>query len=116
MRLEAQKYLFDVLEALNLVAEYCADETYERYAVSSMLRAAVERQFITAGEALAQMARIDPTAFERIPDARQIVSFRNLLVHGYQTIDDFVVWEVVTNDLGNLRSVVEAMLEEGETP
>ena len=59
MRLEAQKYLFDVLEALNLVAEYCADETYERYAVSSMLRAAVERQFITAGEALTQLARID---------------------------------------------------------
>ena len=55
MRLEAQKYLFDVLEAINLVAEYCVDETYERYAVSSMLRAAVERQFITAGEALTQM-------------------------------------------------------------
>ncbi len=67
MRLESQKYLFDVLEALNLVAEYCADESYERYAVTSMLRAAVERQFITAGEALAQLARIDRQRLSGFP-------------------------------------------------
>ena len=116
MRLESQKYLFDVLEAANLITEFCANETYERYSVSALLRSAVERQFVIAGEALSQMGKIDPATFERVPDARQIVSFRNQLVHGYQTIDDLVVWGAVMNDLAGLRVVVEALLEEGETP
>ena len=116
MRLESQKYLFDILEALNLITEFCTGETHERYAVSAMLRSAVERQFVTAGEALSQLAKIDPDTFERIPDARQIVSFRNQLVHGYQVIDDLVVWGVVTNELPQLRAVVESLVDEAETP
>ncbi len=116
MRLESQKYLFDVLEAANLITEFCANESYERYSVSALLRSAVERQFVIAGEALSQLGKIDLATFERVPDARQIVSFRNQLVHGYQTIDDLVVWGVVMNDLARLRAVVEALLEEGETP
>lgn len=116
MRLETQKFLFDVLEAVNLIAEFCADETYERYSVSAYLRSAVERQFITAGEALSQLTKIDAATFERVPDCRQIISFRNQLVHGYQSIDDLVVWGVVTNDLPGLRAAVEVLLEEAETP
>ena len=42
MRLETQKYLFDILEAVNFITEFCADETYERYAAGPFLRSAVE--------------------------------------------------------------------------
>jgi uncharacterized protein with HEPN domain len=115
MRLETQKYLFDILEAVNLITEFCAEESYERYAISAFLRSAVERQFITAGEALSQLAKIDALTFERVPDCRQVISFRNQLVHGYQSIDDLVVWGVVTTELVGLRQAVEKLLEEGET-
>ena len=57
MRLESQKYLFDILEALNFITEFCADETRERYAESVLLRSAVERQFVIAGEALSQLGK-----------------------------------------------------------
>ena len=116
MRLESQKYLFDILEALNFITEFCAGETHERYAESVLLRSAVERQFVIAGEALSQLGKIDPATVERIPGARQIVSFRNHLVHGYQTIDDLVVWGVVMNDIAPLCAVVESLLLEDETP
>ena len=43
MRLETQKYLFDILEAVNLITEFCAEESYENYNVSAYLRSAVER-------------------------------------------------------------------------
>jgi uncharacterized protein with HEPN domain len=52
-----------------------------------VLRSAVERQFEILGEALGQLARLDAALAARIPKLREIVAFRNLLVHGYATID-----------------------------
>lgn len=65
---------------------------------------------------LSQLAKIDAVTFERVPDCRQVISFRNPLVHGYQTIDDLVVWGVVADHLPGLRIAVEAWLEAAETP
>jgi uncharacterized protein with HEPN domain len=52
-----------------------------------MLRSAVERQFEIIGEALSQLAKIDPAVAARIPDLRRIVGFRNVLIHGYDRMD-----------------------------
>jgi uncharacterized protein with HEPN domain len=46
------------------------------------VRAAVERKFEVVGEALGQLARLDPELAARIPDYRRIIAFRNILIHG----------------------------------
>jgi hypothetical protein len=38
--------------------------------------------FEIIAEALSQIAKLDPPLAQRIPDLRQIVAFRNLLIHG----------------------------------
>ncbi len=40
------------------------------------------------------------------------ISFRNRLIHGYFTVDDRVVWDVVQVHLPLLRREIEALLEE----
>ena len=57
------------------------------YLDNRMLRSAVERQFEIIGEALSQLAKIDPAVAARIPDLRRIVGFRNVLIHGYDRMD-----------------------------
>jgi len=52
-----------------------------------MLRSAVERQFEIIGEALGTLARIDATIAARNPELRDIVAFRNILIHGYAILD-----------------------------
>jgi Uncharacterized conserved protein len=74
------------------------------------VRSAVERQFEIIGEALAQLARIDPDTAIHITDAKRIVSFRNLLVHGYAQVDQRIVWDVLEHKLPKLRQEVEALL------
>jgi uncharacterized protein with HEPN domain len=79
-----------------------------------MLRAAVERQFTIVGEATVALRRIDPTLAASIPDLAKIIAFRNILVHGYATVDNRVVWGIVEGQLAPLRNTVERPLRSVE--
>jgi uncharacterized protein with HEPN domain len=52
------------------------------------LRQAVERNFEIIGEAVGRLAKLDPDTSSRIGQYAQIIAFRNLLIHGYDLIDD----------------------------
>ncbi len=54
------------------------------------------------GEALNRISRDEPAVLEEIRDYRDIISFRNILVHGYDAIDDHIVWDTIQADLENL--------------
>jgi uncharacterized protein with HEPN domain len=77
-----------------------------------MLRAATERQFEIIGEALGQLAKRDPAVATGISDYRQIIAFRNILIHGYAEIDDRLVWDIVETKLPKLRADVGDLLED----
>ena len=53
----------------------------------------------------------------RIPGLARAVAFRNLLIHGYATVDDPTVWRTTQEDLPGLRAVVAGLLAElGDFP
>jgi uncharacterized protein with HEPN domain len=63
MRHEAKKYLYDVAQAADLIAQFTAGKTFANYQDDPMLRAAVERKFEIIGEGLMQLSKRDaPTA------------------------------------------------------
>jgi uncharacterized protein with HEPN domain len=75
-----------------------------------MLRSAVERQLGIVGEALNKLSKVDLATASAITDLRRIVGFRNVLVHGYATVDDFLVWQIVETSLPRLLGEVDALL------
>jgi uncharacterized protein with HEPN domain len=75
-----------------------------------MLRAAVERQFEIIGEALTGLKRIGPETAAEIPELARIIAFRNILIHGYATVDDKLVWGIVETDLAPLRQTIDRLL------
>jgi uncharacterized protein with HEPN domain len=75
-----------------------------------MLRSAVERQFTVLGEARSRLARDFPSVAALIPDRARIIAFRNILVHGYASVDDRIVWGVIENHLNPLRAAVSKAL------
>jgi len=110
MRLESRKYLYDIQEAADLAARFTAGKELGDYRGDIMLRFAVERAFAIIGEALTQLARIDPPSAGHITDLRSIVAFRNILVHAYAQVDDEIVWGIVQSKLPILiREVSELM-------
>jgi uncharacterized protein with HEPN domain len=59
----------------------------------------VEREFIIIGEALKVISQRSPELFERIPEGRQIIDFRNLLTHEYLNVSDRIGWGAIQTDL-----------------
>ncbi len=110
MRRDAEKFLWDAGEAANVVAIMTDGKTFADFDGDIVRRSAVERQFEILGEALSNLARLDPALAAKIPDLRQIVAFRNILIHGYATIDRARVWRTVLDDLPRSRGVLHALL------
>ncbi len=77
-----------------------------------MLRSAVERQLEIIGEALNQLSKVAPEVAAQIPELARVVAFRNILIHGYATVDDALVWQVVIERVPALRDVLRGLLEE----
>jgi uncharacterized protein with HEPN domain len=66
------------------------------YINDELLRSAVERQFEIAGEAFAGLRRADPTLAASISELPRIIACRNVLIHGYATVDNDLVQKLLT--------------------
>jgi uncharacterized protein with HEPN domain len=112
MEPESRKYLYDMSQAAHLLLQFSEGRTFEEYTENPMLRSAVERQFEILGEALSQLNRRDPETARRIPEHRRIISFRNVLIHGYAAVDDRIVWGVLQQDAPRLIEYIDELLDE----
>lgn len=84
----------------------------DEYEQDELLRSGVERKFEIIGEALNRVSRDNPTLLDKIREHRNIVSFRNTLAHGYDSIDNRIVWGIIEEDLGKLLEDVERLIAE----
>ncbi len=75
-----------------------------------MMQAAVERKFGVIGEALNRLRKDHPELAQGIPRLREIIDFRNVLVHGYGHVVPGLVWDYVETHLTQLRETVQALL------
>lgn len=47
---------------------------------------------------------------EKIDHCRQIIAFRNVLIHGYAEVDDALVWDIVQSRLKPLQLQIDVLL------
>lgn len=72
----------------------------------------MERNLEIVGEAVGRLRRDDPETAGRLSEHERIVAFRNVLIHGYDLVDDAIVWDTIRTKLPLLLSEVKALLEE----
>jgi uncharacterized protein with HEPN domain len=108
---DPRKSLGDIQRAADFLVQLTSHRTVDESRIDEVFRSAVERKFEIIGEALNRLQRIDPALAAIIPQHRQIISFRNILLHSYDVIDDQVVWDIVQKDLQPLLQEVLKLLE-----
>ena len=111
MQLESKKFLYDISKASNKILTFVGAKCWDDYYQDDLLKSGVERQFEIIGEALNQLSKVDNSTVVKITDYQQIISFRNILIHGYADVDDRLVWNLIETKLALLVEQVDGLIK-----
>jgi len=111
MKNEAKKRLQDIADACAAVVQFATGKDFSIYQADEMFRSAVERKLEIIGEAFVKLEDAEPAVTEQFPELRKIVGLRNRIIHGYDNVDEELIWDVVQNKLPALQQKVEALLK-----
>ena len=110
MERDVQTHLFDVVSNCKRIHEFVREMDFEAYYGDELVKSAVERRFINIGESLSRLKQSDLIIFGKIANAQRIVGFRNVLVHGYESISDRLVWGIIEENLPELQATCEELM------
>jgi len=109
MQLEVKAHVFDIVQAGDLLLAFTVGRNREEYLADPYLRSTVERQLEIIGEATSKLAKLDSVTASKITDYRKLISFRNVLIHGYADIDNELVWDLIQSKLALLLDEVRSL-------
>ncbi len=106
-----KKYLYDVQQSVDSIFEYLGEKRdFFEYERNKLLRRAVERELEIIGEAVKHLLELDENIC--IDNARRIVDLRNFVIHGYDKVDNVIIWGILCKDLPKLKQQVDALMAE----
>ncbi|MBK7762375.1 MAG: DUF86 domain-containing protein [Bacteroidetes bacterium] len=102
--------LMHILDAITEIETYISEVDFEVFMDNSMMRFACIKQMEIIGEA---SNHISPETKERFSTIEwtQIVGMRNVFVHEYFGVDVSLVWEIIKNDLPDLKSKISLITQ-----
>ncbi|MBG7612124.1 DUF86 domain-containing protein, partial [Polaribacter sp. BAL334] len=103
-----KKYLSDILIAIDLIEKFTVEITdFNMYQNDLKTQSAVERQLAIIGEALNQLKKV--SSITEIKNDKQIIGFRNRLIHAYDSIDNSIVWAIINRHLKKLKEEIQSL-------
>ena len=103
-----KQYLFDIEQSMIDIENYMsAIDSFEQYKMNKLIRRAVERELGIIGEAMNRIIKISPSI--NIPKAKEIISTRNKIIHGYDEVDDVIIYTIVRKHLPVLRKNLDRL-------
>lgn len=112
MKDKIRKNLIDILQSAEEIRIFTRNFDFKSYQESPVTQRAVERDFEIIGEALSRIRKIDEDFIENISEHHRIIGFRNILIHGYDIIDEKLVWNAVTDHLPVLINEIQKLLRD----
>ena len=101
MKNEIKKFLYDIKESIESIENYLGDKRdFKVYQNNKMLRRAVEREFEIIGEAMSRIVKLDEN-----------INMRNRVIHGYDKIDDAIVWGTIVRHLPILKKEIQNLTD-----
>ncbi len=104
-------YLEDIERHASAAVRFVSGYSLEQYLSDEKTKAAVERVLEICGEAMRGLHQAAPEVAERIPHARDIIGFRNILAHGYAQLDHDKVFNIATVHAPQLLAAVREALK-----
>lgn len=109
MQPKTPKLLNDLRDSAAFILAAVSGKSFDHYHGDRVLRQAIERSFEIIGEAMKRLAQHDPETAARIGDYREIIAFRNVLIHGYDLVDHHLVWSTIEHEVPALIRDIDAL-------
>ena len=106
-----QLYLTDIVEAADAIAGFVTGLDEAAFYQDTRTQSAVLQKLIVIGEAAARLPQKFKDQYPSI-EWRDIVAFRNILVHSYFAVELDIVWETTQDDVPALRRQIARILEQ----
>lgn len=103
-------YLLDIFERIERIETFVS-EGKAVFFQSPIVQDAVIRNFEVIGEAANHLSKDFHHRYSHISWA-EIISFRNVLIHGYDQVSLARVWEIIENHVPSLKSQIAAILDQ----
>jgi len=105
------KYLYDIKMAIDEIESFFdhKPKRFDEYASNIMIKRAIERNLEIIGEAMNRILSIQPDF--PIENGKRIVSLRNQIIHGYDSVSDENIWGILINYLPKLKEEVYKLIE-----
>ena len=102
---KVKKYILDIKESVASIEEFLGGtRDFNLYKNNKMLKRAIEREFEIIGEAMNRIEKLDDRI--NISSKHQIISMRNRVIHGYDKIDDEIIWGTIVRHLPILKTEI----------
>jgi uncharacterized protein with HEPN domain len=110
----ARERLLDIANAVAKIERFLARKSFDDFCSDDLVHDAVVRNLEIISEA-SRHVPADLKAKVSVIAWREVADFGNVLRHGYEVVNDSILWSTIERDLPLLRSVVEALLKDPET-
>lgn len=113
MMRKSWKLLQDILSCIDDAEKVLTElqvGTFEQYLGSRPAQLATERLLSIIGEAVNRLTKQQAPVF--LDNYKGIVDMRNHIVHSYDEVSPYLMWDSIQKDLPILRAEVEALLKQ----
>jgi len=95
-------FIDDILSAIEKIEKYTQNQTFETFLKNDMATDAVIRNFEIIGEAASHIPKELQIKYP-FAEWKEMIGFRNILIHGYFRIEIKTVWDTVKNNIPALK-------------
>jgi len=99
-----------IIDAIDEIESYVVGADFNKFKDNSMMRFACIKQMEIIGEASNHISEGVKSKFSYI-EWRQIVGMRNVFVHEYFGVDTSIIWEIIKEDLPDLKVKIAEVLK-----
>ena len=108
MKPESKKYLSDIEYSIGLIEDFVRDISFDDYKADFKTKSVVERQLGIIGEAVNNYSK---TGNPELKNSKEIIAFRNRLIHAYNSLEDEIIWAIIIRHLPALKDEVVLLLQ-----
>ena len=104
------EYLKHIIDEIEYLQNNSTDLEFDKFTEDETLKRAFVRSIEIIGEAVTKIPADIKEKYKEVPWS-EMAGTRNRLIHAYMTIDYEIIWDILKNEISNLKNQILKIIE-----